>query len=377
MKRPMSNALSILVALLVATATSSGAEIESTEDLQWFPATDSRFVVSGLPFFQENEGKWWRFPRRAETQVPPLVWRLSKCPSGGRIRFRSDTTALAVRLAYPSLPGMRNMHAFGQAGVDAYVDGQYIASVAPRSSTQVEAFFFKNVEKRVREYTLYLPLYLGVDIQALGFEPGATISLPSAFAVDKPVVYYGTSITQGGCASRPGMSYQAILGRRLNIDFVNFGYSGSGKGEPEVARLVSEVTASCFVMDMAQNNPNAESLEAVFLPFIEILRARHPGTPILCTTPIYSSSELPGTKNEGLYPEMSLLEGMRDVIRRAVQSRIASGDKNIYLVEGYTLLGPDQGDGLVDGAHPNDLGFQWMADGLEPHLRRLLGLKHD
>jgi len=367
----------VFLLFLNVTAIPTHAEIQNTEELQWLPATDSHFVVSGLPFFQENQGKWWRFPQRAEAQVPPAVWRLSRCPSGGRIRFRSDTTALAIRLTYPSLPGMRNMHAFGQAGVDAYVDGQYIASVAPRSATKVEAFFFKNVDKRVREYTLYLPLYLGVDVQALGLEPGASISPPAAFALDKPVVFYGTSITQGGCASRPGMSYQAILGRRLNVDFVNFGFSGSGKGEEEVARLVSEVTASCFVMDMAQNNPSAESLEAVFPPFIETLRARHPDTPILCTTPIYSTSELPGSRNEGLYPEMSRLEGMREVIRRAVRSRIASGDRNIHLVEGYTLLGPDQGDGFVDGVHPNDLGFQWMADGLEPHLRRLLGLKKD
>jgi len=338
------------------------------EDLEWLPPTDPRFEIRGLPFHEENGGRLWRMPARAEGRIPPAVWTLSKCPSGGRIRFRSDTAALAIRLAYPTLPGMRNMHAFGQAGVDAYVDGQYARSVAPRSATQVADFLFRNVERRERAITIYLPLYLAVAVEAVGVEPGAAILPAPAFSVPDPVVFYGTSITQGGCAGRPGNSYQAILGRGLNVDFVNFGFSGAGKGEPEVAELVSEVTASCFVIDMAQNNPSVESLAAAYPEFIRILRRRHPAVPILCVTPIYAATELPGTAVEKNYP------AMRETIRRVVRERIDAGDPSIRIVEGYDLLGPRQGDGLVDGTHPNDLGFQWMAEGLAPHLRELLNL---
>jgi lysophospholipase L1-like esterase len=184
-----------------------------------------------------------------------------------------------------------------------------------------------------------------------------------------PVVFYGTSITQGGCASRAGMSYQAILGRTLNIDFVNLGFSGNGMGEPEVARAVAEIDASSFVLDFAQNNRTVESLAQAYAPFLETLRGKHPRTPILAITPIYAAREA------GADPEKSELQKMRDHIRQVVSRRIAEGDRNLQLIEGTDLLGPAQGDGLVDGTHPNDLGFQWMADGLAARLRKMLGLR--
>lgn len=336
--------------------------------LMWVPATDERFTVSGLHFFKEDGGKWQRFPNRAKGVIPDKVWGLSQSPSGGRIRFRSNTTALALRVVYPLLPNMRNMHAFGQAGIDVYIDGGYRGTLAPRKDLEVEGMVFKELEKGVHDLTLYLPLYMGVDVKSIGLDPGATIEPPTPFAIEKPIVYYGTSITQGGCASHPAASYQAMLSRRLNVDFVNFGFSGAGKGEKEVIELVAEVDAACFVMDMAQNNPTAEDLESYFGPALDILRSRHPETPILCNTPIYAATEFAGFEGEKILP------AMREVIRKAVNERREKGDKNIHLVEGYALLGPDQGDGFVDGVHPNDLGFHWMANGLEPRLRRVLAL---
>jgi lysophospholipase L1-like esterase len=338
------------------------------ENLTWIPATDPKFTVSGLAFYAEHPGKWQRFPDRAEGKVPASVWRLSQMPSGGRIRFRSDTTAVGLRAVYPALPQMRNMHNFGQAGIDVYLDGEYKATLAPRNDLEVAAVLFEGIEKREREITIYLPLYIGVDLREIGLDPDASIEPPTPFALEKPIVYYGTSITQGGCASRPGMSYQAILSRRMNTDFVNFGFSGAGRGEPAVAALVAECDASAFVMDMAQNNPSPEDLEERFGPFLDVLRAAHPDTPILCTTPIYMATELPGSGLEANLP------GMRDVIRKAVRARQEAGDANLHLIEGYELLGPEQGDGFVDGVHPNDLGFYWMSNGLEPRLRKLLNL---
>src|SRR5262249_46207719 len=162
------------------------------------------------------------------------------------------------------------------------------------------------------------------------------------------------SITQGGCASRSAMSYQAILGRALNLDFVNLGFSGNGLGEPEVARTVAGIGAACFVLDFAQNNRTLDSLEKAYAPFIETVREKHPETPILAITPIYSAHEA------GADPAQSEVQKMRDHIRQVVSRRIANGDRHLQIVEGTDLLGPAQGDGLVDGSHPNDLGFQWM-----------------
>ena len=161
------------------------------------------------------------------------------------------------------------------------------------------------------------------------------------------------------------MSYQAILGRLLNLDFVNLGFSGNGKGEPEVAEAVSQIDASCFVLDFAQNNRTVASLREVYGPFLDRLRKAHPETPILAITPIFSTREAAGASQN---------EGMREHIRQVVSQRIGAGDRNLQVVEGTDLLGPSRSDGLVDGTHPNDLGFQWMAEGLAPRLRRVLAI---
>ena len=161
------------------------------------------------------------------------------------------------------------------------------------------------------------------------------------------------------------MSYQAILGRMLNIDFVNLGFSGNGKGEPDVAAAVAQIDASCFVLDFAQNNGTVASLRQVYAPFLETLRRAHPETPVLAITPIFSTREINGLGEN---------EGMREHIRQVVSQRIGAGDRNLQLVEGTDLLGASRGDGLVDGSHPNDLGFEWMAEGLAPRLRRMLGI---
>ena len=190
-----------------------------------------------------------------------------------------------------------------------------------------------------------------------------------SFAAAKPVVFYGTSITQGGCASRSGMSYQAILGRHLNLDFVNLGFSGNGKGEPEVAKVVAGIDASAFVLDFAQNNGTVESLSAVYQPFVEAVRERHADTPIVLITPIYAAGEAWSAKSA------AVKDGMRELIRKVAAQRIAAGDKNIQIIEGTDLIGPSRVDGFVDGVHPNDLGFQWMADGIGERLRQVLRLR--
>jgi len=345
-----------------------------TAGVHWIAPTDSPLEVDGLPWFAEGgAGQWFRLPMRYADTLPKAVWNLGNSPSGGRIRFRTDSNLFAIRLEYRSGPDMNNMHAFGQTGVDLYLDGIYRGTaIAKRDSTVGEpveqVYLDLKAQPRVeREATIYLSLYKPVKVLALGLDADAKVSKPRAFAVAKPVVFYGTSITQGGCASRPGMAYQAILGRMLNIDFVNLGFSGAGKGEPEVARMVAEIDASAFVFDFAQNNGTVASLGEVYEPFLNTVREKHPQTPIVAITPIANSREtLPGREGE--------MPRMRALIRNVASKHIAAGDEHLQIVEGTDLLGPERADGLVDGTHPNDLGFQWMAEGLAPRLRRVLGI---
>ena len=334
--------------------------------LSWISPNDPRFEIRGLPWLTENKGELIRLPYRLKAELPPAVWNLGESPSGARIRFRSNSARLAIKLAYPSAPNMTNMHAFGQTGVDLYINGSYHSTaIAPKDATYdkpVEHVFFENLDRQDRELTLYLPLYKPVKVLGISVDSDAKITRSPAFANDRPVVFYGTSITQGGCASRPGMSYQAILSRKLNLDFVNLGFSGNGKGEPAVAKMVAEIDASAFVLDFSQNNPNVESLREVYEPFLTTIRTKHPTTPIIAITAITASRE------------SERLAQMRQHIRDVVNRKISAGDRHLTLVEGPSLLGSNRLDGLVDGVHPNDLGFQWMADGLAPILAKVLEL---
>lgn len=356
---------------LFAACLFAAALCAQTADTEWISIPDARLEINGLAWQAENGANLIRFPARLKEALRKPVWDLAQSPSGARIRFRTDSNFLAIRLEYPSPPGMRNMHAFGQTGVDLYLDGIYqgtaIAPADARPGAPVEHVYFdlKDQPRAEREIVLYLPLYKPVKVLGLGVARGARFAKARPFALPKPIVFYGTSITQGGCASRAGMSYQAILGRALNVDFVNLGFSGNGRGEPVVARAVAEIDAACFVLDFAQNNRTVESLQQVYDPFIATLREKHPGTPILAITPIANARErtTPGET-----------EGMRRLIRQVVSRRIAAGDTRLQLIEGTDLLGPDRLDGLVDGTHPNDLGFQWMAQGLAARLAKTLDL---
>ena len=339
-------------------------------DLQWIEPPNSQLEVDGLPWYGENHGEWVRLPLRIKDVVRRPVWELATSPSGGRIRFRTDSSSLSVRLEYPEVPHMQNMHAFGQSGVDLYADGVYrgtaVADAEAKPGKVYEHSYYSGRPRVERDITIYLPLYMGVKVLGIGLDREAQLRAAKPFALGKPVVFYGTSITQGGCASRPGMSYQAIVGRMLNLDHVNLGFSGNGRGEPEMAQAVAEIDASCFVLDFAQNNPTPESLEEVYAPFLETLRAKHAETPIIVITPIYTAWESWGS--------VARLDNMRRIIRLAAARRIAAGDTHLQIVEGTDLLGPNDDGGLVDGTHPNDLGFQRMAERLAERLRKVLAL---
>lgn len=362
-----------IFALLAVTAAAAPSRVAAPSETNWIPAVDARFEVDGLPWFKENGGAWIRLPLRIKDQVRPPVWNLAQSPSGGRIRFRTNSTIFAIRLEYPSPPDMENMHAFGQTGVDLYLDGYYRGSaVAQKDSApgKVMEHLYVDLTKqprKEREVVLYLSLYKPVKVLAIGLDREARIDKPSPFSVARPMVFYGTSITQGGCASRPGMDYQAILARQLNLDYVNLGFSGNGLGEPELARAVAEIDASMFVLDFAQNNPTVASLRQNYEPFLDTVREKHPGTPVLVITPI-------GNARETLSLEKTRIELQRELIRGIASRHIAAGDQYLQVVEGTDLLGFDRMDGVVDGVHPNDLGFWWMAEGLAPRVKKIFHL---
>ncbi|MCB9784241.1 MAG: hypothetical protein H6751_14855 [Candidatus Omnitrophica bacterium] len=342
--------------------TSSGEET-----MEWHDVGEPGIQICGLPFFAANDDEWWRFPQDSAKNIPDYVWETSKASSGARLRFRTDSSRLALRMEWISIAENDNLHRYGAAGLDAYVDGEYLRTVVPPSLVVHELDLFSGVTKKERDICLYLPLFSVVKVIGLGINEGSNLASPEPFTLPDPVVFYGTSITHGGCAARPGLSYPAIACRDLNLDFVNFGLNGCGRGEAEVAKILARVKAACFVLDYSQNNPSAESLKNNYAPFIRILRKAQPEVPIICVTPIYWTPELSGTEGPSIHEEL------RQVIRDAVSALRGEGIEGLFLVEGNRdMLSPEKGDGLTDGLHPNSLGFHYMARGISKHLSEIL-----
>ncbi len=365
----MTRRLFATAALILIAARSAAAQstLIDSPDAQHISFPDPRLSVNGLYWFEEDKPALRRLPARLKETLPAAVWNLAQQPSGGRVRFRSDSSRVAVVASNPNTGTMHHMTTIGQSGLDFYVDGEYRGSAWPDKAGKVVKEWAAGKAGEVREVTIYLPLYKGITISEIVLDKGAKIEEPKPFSVAKPVVYYGSSITQGGCAENPGLSAQAIVSRRLNLDFVNLGFSGSGLGEPAVARAVAEIDAAAFVLDY-WGNPSPEVFRDTLPGFLETIRAKHPKAPILVTSPYYfpSESASPGAKDKQ--------DEKRRIAREFVDERRKAGDDAISYVDGLEMLSREHADGLVDGVHANSLGFYFCANGLEPHLRRALGL---
>lgn len=353
--------------MLGSIATPLKADLMDSTNAQHISFPDTRLTVSGLAWFNEDKPVLGRLPLRSKETFRPAVWNLAQQPSGGRIRFKTDSTKVGIRAQNPDTSGMHHMTTIGQSGFDIYVNGEYMGSAWPDKSGSIVKEWMVGKDRAPRDITIYLPLYKGVTISEIVLESNARLEPPSPFALTKPVVYYGSSITQGGCASNPGMSCQAQLSRWLNLDFINLGFSGNGLGEPAVADAVSEIDAACFVLDY-WGNPTPEVFKETLPKFVETLRRKNPKTPIIITSPYCFPSETFTGKNEG-----ALAEKRRTAEEFVAQQRRA-GDKFISYVDGREMLSREQAVGLVDGVHCNSLGFYFCAKGLEPHLRKALKL---
>jgi hypothetical protein len=369
LKLPVSiyRALALIVVSGWLGSGTGAAELWTDPAAQHIAFPDARLTVNGLAWFKEESPSLRRLPTRLKETFPPKVWNLAAAPSGARIRFTTDSLTVAVVAQGPAGTTPVHVTAIANAGLDLYADGVYMGSVAPDAKGEIKHQWMVGKEAKAREITIYLPMGRALAVKEVVVAAGAGVKPPKPYALDKPVVYYGSSITQGIAASNPGVIYQALLSRWLNVDFVNLGFSGNGFGEPALAEAVAEVEASCYVVDYWANPPT--QLYRDTLPkFIEILRAKHPQTPIIVTGPYYNpSEEIPGEAGSRQIEK-------RVVAREFVEARQRAGDKLIYHVDGLEMLSKAEADGLVDGRHANAMGFYFCARGLEPPLRAALGL---
>jgi hypothetical protein len=302
----------------------------------------------------ETKDPYDRLPARAEAIVPEAVWRHSRHTAGVCVRFITDSKQIAAE--WDGGGAMNHMAATGNSGLDLYAKrgGEWVfCGVGRPKPERTTAVLTKRGGEGLTEYLLYLPLYNNVTVLKIGVPPGAKVVAPPP-RLARPIVFYGTSITQGGCAARSGMAYPAILGRWFDRPVINLGFSGSGKMEREVAALVAELDAAVFVLD-ALPNMTLEMVPERLGPFVRILRKAHPDTPILLLEHLLGSPEY--GHNVALRTEIRKLEG--------------EGIDGLYMLEGQPLLAGRE-NGTVDGVHPTDLGFLRIASAMEPMLKALL-----
>ncbi|MGW8178576.1 MAG: SGNH/GDSL hydrolase family protein, partial [bacterium] len=309
-----------------------------------------------------------RLPAKAEGMVREPVWNLSHHSAGMLTRFETDADEIWVdyRLRSEQL-ALSHMPATGVSGLDLYAlddEGRWRwVSVLRPSEQNIKAKLVTGLMPRLRSYMLYLPLYNGVDFLKIGVDKKASFK-PIPPRSERPVVFYGTSITHGACASRPGMPHPAILGRRLDCPVVNLGFSGNGLMEPEVGALLAELDPVIYVIDCLPNM-TSETVAERAEPLVRQLRSAHSRTPIVLV-------EDRTYANAAFVPERQARNrGSRAELRKAYRRLLEAGVSDLFYLEGKGLLGEDRED-TVDSSHPSDLGFMRMSDVFEPVLRTAL-----
>ncbi|MCC2672782.1 MAG: hypothetical protein K0Q72_5254, partial [Armatimonadetes bacterium] len=326
------------------------------------------------------EGKAWndtaryydRLPAKAERTVRPPVWGLSRHSAGMLVRFETDAPVIHARYDLLSANiAMPHMPATGVSGLDLYARDdkgrdRWLAITRP-AAQKVSAQLIAGIDPLPggarRLYTMYLPLYNGVEKLEIGVPAKAGFA-GVAPRKEKSILFYGTSIMHGACASRTGMSISAIVGRRFNRPTINLGFSGNGQMEPEVGALLAELDPAVYAIDCLPNM-NADLVAARTEPLVKQLRAARPDTPILLVEDRTFTSA-PFLKNSRTHHE-----GSRAAFRKAYENLRRDGVKGLSYLEGAQLLGSD-GEGATDGSHPNDLGMVRYADAYEHALKPLL-----
>jgi lysophospholipase L1-like esterase len=312
----------------------------------------------------ENDS-FCRMPDAVAKATSGGVYALHENSAGGRVTFSTDSKYVAIACHVRSIGKMSHFTTIGSAGFDFYEENDFLCSFFPpydyKEGYSASYTFADSCERKL---LINFPLYTTVESLYIGIEKGAKLEAYNPYRDLPPIVYYGSSITQGGCASRPGNAYQAKLSRELLVDHINLGFSGNAKGEEVMAEYIASLPMSAFVMDYDHNAPSVEHLEKTHERFYKIIREKNPTLPI-----VFASCP-------DFWKPMKAGQRAKELRRAVVMDtyvRNYKEDENLYFVDGASFYqNTDKDFCTVDGCHPNDCGFYRMAMGFLPTLRKLL-----
>lgn len=323
---------------------------------------DKPIKIYGIPYFEVTK-ELRRLPDVILEKYSYLNFYGRRCP-GARMCFRTDAKKLRVRLVLKTLSPDMGLSLYSCQSAKVLIGSRnrpyYAGLVGPKDydTKAVEEIFTK--APVMEDITIFFPRNEIVENIEIAVEDEATVEAPTPYKYGKPVLFYGSSITEGGCCCNVTNAYNAILSNRLDFDYYNFGFSGSAKGEPEMAEYISKMDISAFVYDYDHNAPTVEHLAATHEPFFRIIRRAKPDIPILMMT-----------RPQEIYGEDE--KARREVVRKTYQNALDSGDQNVYFIDGETFYGVKERHLCsIDVIHPNDLGFHRMADVIEPVLKTML-----
>lgn len=334
---------------------------------EWYDAAS--LCLYGLKAYADG---FARLPKEVGENTNDGVKALYKNTAGGRVRFFTDSDEIAVKAEYSDIARFPHMPLSGVAGFSLtadFADGEskWLKTFIPPYGVQNEFTASVRLDGRANGaigYTVYMPLYASVKRLFIGVKGGSTVTEGKPYKDIAPVLFYGSSITQGGCASAPTNDYVSVLSRRLNVDVINLGFSGSARGEDVMADYIGSQKISAFVYDYDHNAPDLKHYEKTHERFFMRFRELQPDTPVIIMTrpDVYGAAAADG-------------EVMRRiaVASATYENALKCGDNHVYFIDGRTLVTGDSACYCyVDGCHPTDLGFMRMADTVQPVLEKIL-----
>jgi lysophospholipase L1-like esterase len=348
--------------IAITVAVSLYSLVLSAQEKWWNPAGN----IEGQAWPEEVAAPYDRLPARAEKTVSTDVWDLSRQSAGLSVRFRTTAKEIVVRYTVDGALNLKNMPTTGVSGIDLYAidpDGAWKWAFSKSKFADTITYRFSGLSDDAREYRLYLPLYNKVKWMEIGTPANDSI-VPMHKRPEKPIVVYGTSIAQGGCASRPGLAWTSLLDRQMDRQVINLGFSGYGKLDPPVIDLISEIDAKIYVLDCLPNlTPlTAAEIKQRVLTAVSTLRKKRATTPILLVEHATAAIQMISSVNECMIANKALQE--------AYEELLSTGIKQLYMLSASQIK--LDVNSTVDGYHPGDAGMAAYANAYEASLRSIL-----